>query len=63
MFDRLDRVYVNDRARAALGCEPVWTFAYALDRLAAGEPSQSALAHAVGAKGYHDAPFGPYAVR
>jgi len=47
------RVYVDDRARAALGWEPRWTFARALERLAAGEDPRSDLARAVGAKGYH----------
>jgi UDP-glucose 4-epimerase len=56
----LDRVYVNDAARAALGWEPRWTFAAALDHLRRGLPTRSALALAVGAKGYHPHPFGVY---
>jgi nucleoside-diphosphate-sugar epimerase len=43
MFGVIDRVYVNDRARASLG----W---------------RSPLARAVGAKGYHAVPTGPYTV-
>lgn len=59
----LDRVYVNDAARAALGWEPRWTFAAALDLLRRGLPTRSALALAVGAKGYHPHPFGVYTTR
>lgn len=59
----LDRVYVNDRARALLGWAPRWDFAHALERLRAGEPPRSALAVAVGAKGYHPQPHGPYTTR
>jgi nucleoside-diphosphate-sugar epimerase len=60
MLDRLDRVYVNDRARAALGWEPRWDFRRAIARLAAGEDPRSHLARAVGAKGYHPESFGVY---
>jgi len=50
--DRLDRVYVNERARTVLRWEPRWTFRHAVARLAAGEDPRSPLALAVGAKGY-----------
>jgi UDP-glucose 4-epimerase len=63
MFDSLDRVYDNARARAELGWRPRWDFAYALERLAAGEPARSELALAVGAKGYHPVSTGPYTER
>jgi UDP-glucose 4-epimerase len=63
MFDRLDRVYVNDRARALLGWEPRYDFGFALERLAAGADPRSALALAVGAKGYHAESFGIYTTR
>ncbi len=63
MFPTLDRVYVNDRARAALGWEPRHDFRAALERLRAGEDPRSPLARAVGAKGYHAQPFGPYTTR
>jgi UDP-glucose 4-epimerase len=63
MFPRLDRVYVNDRARDALGWTPRYDFAAALDRLAAGEDPRSPLAVEVGAKGYHAVSFGPYTTR
>src|SRR3954452_2507321 len=42
--DRLDRVYVNARAREQLGWRPVWDFAHAIERLAAGDPPRSELA-------------------
>ena len=63
MFPRLDRVYVNARARAVLGWVPRHDFASALERLAAGEDPRSALTLAVGAKGYHAESFGPYTTR
>jgi UDP-glucose 4-epimerase len=63
MFPRIDRVYVNGRARADLGWEPRYDFRRALDLLRAGEEPRSALAVAVGAKGYHPTPTGVYTVR
>jgi UDP-glucose 4-epimerase len=53
MFEGLDRVYVNAKARAELGWRPRWDFARVLERLANGEEPRSALAREVGAKGYH----------
>ena len=63
MFASVDRVYVNDAARADLGWTPEYDFRRALDLLAAGRPPRSDLALAIGAKGYHAAPTGPYTVR
>jgi UDP-glucose 4-epimerase len=63
MFPSIDRVYDNARARADLGWEPRYDFGAALDRLRAGEEPRSALAVAVGAKGYHPETTGPYTVR
>jgi UDP-glucose 4-epimerase len=60
MIPRLDRVYVNTRARAALGWEPEHDFAWALDRLRSGEHTQSALAFEIGAEGYHGEPTDVY---
>jgi UDP-glucose 4-epimerase len=60
MFPSIERVYVNRRAREDLGWEPRYDFAYALDRLRAGEEPRSALAAEIGAKGYHAVPTGPY---
>ena len=63
MFGVIDRVYVNDRARAALGWRPRYDFRTVLDRLKAGQDPRSPLAQAVGAKGYHAVPTGPYTIR
>jgi nucleoside-diphosphate-sugar epimerase len=63
MFGVIDRVYVNDRARAALDWRPRHDFRWVLDRLKAGQDPRSPLARAVGAKGYHAVPTGPYTVR
>jgi UDP-glucose 4-epimerase len=63
MFPRLDRVYVNARAREVLGWAPRHDFGSALERLADGEDPRSPLALAVGAKGYHAESFGPYTTR
>jgi UDP-glucose 4-epimerase len=49
----IDRVYVNERARAELGWQPRHDFAGALERLQRGVSHQSELALAVGSKGYH----------
>lgn len=63
MFPSLDRVYVNDRARADLGWTPRYGFRHILDRVDAGEDPRSPLARTIGAKGYHDRPTGPYTAR
>jgi nucleoside-diphosphate-sugar epimerase len=63
MFPRIDRVYVNDRARAELGWSPRYDFGHALELLRAGEPARSSLATSVGAKGYHPVTTGPYTTR
>jgi nucleoside-diphosphate-sugar epimerase len=63
MFGHIDRVYVNERARADLGWSPVYDFRRVLDLLKAGEDPRSPLARAVGAKGYHPVTTGPYTVR
>jgi nucleoside-diphosphate-sugar epimerase len=64
MFNGIDRVYVNEKARKELGWQPVYDFNYVIERLKAGEDLQSPLAKAVGAKGYHVETFedGPYPV-
>jgi len=64
MFPGIDRVYVNERARAELGWTPRFDFRHVLDRLAGEEDIFSPLARAVGSKGYHDETFGdtPYPV-
>lgn len=63
MFDEIDRVYVNDRARTVLGWQPTYDFAHVLSALTAGEDLRSPLARAVGVKGYHAESTGPYTVR
>ena len=63
MFPAIDRVYVNDRARAELGWAPRYDFGHALGLLRAGEIPRSALATSVGAKGYHPVTTGPYTTR
>ena len=63
MLPSLERVYVNARARAELGWAPRYDFGEVLARLEAGEDHRSPLAAAVGAKGYHAEPTGPYTVR
>lgn len=60
MFPRLDRVYVNDRARRELGWTPRYDFRHVLDRLRAGDDPRSPLARAVGAKGHHPVSAGVY---
>jgi UDP-glucose 4-epimerase len=64
MFPGVDRVYVNARARAALGWKPRHDFARAIERLRVGEAPGSELARLVGSKGYHQSAFaeGPYPV-
>jgi nucleoside-diphosphate-sugar epimerase len=63
MFDSIERVYVNERARRELGWEPRYGFGQALDALAAGRDPRSELALSIGAKGYHAASTGVYTVR
>ncbi|MEH2541171.1 MULTISPECIES: NAD-dependent epimerase/dehydratase family protein [unclassified Bradyrhizobium] len=64
MIPGIDRVYVNDRARAELGWQPRHDFRALIARLRAGEDIRSSLAREVGSKGYHDRVFreGPYPV-
>ncbi len=63
-FPRIDRVYVNDRARAELGWTPQYDFAFALQCLEHGQDFRSTLSREVGSKGYHETRFdeGPYPV-
>src|SRR3954451_1227606 len=63
MFESLERVYDNARAREQLGWEPRYDFATAIEALAAGEDPRSRLALEVGAKGYHEESTGPYTSR
>jgi nucleoside-diphosphate-sugar epimerase len=65
MFPRIDRVYVNQRARADLGWQPRYDFRYLVERLKSGDRLRSPLAQLVGSKGYHAESFleGPYPVK
>jgi UDP-glucose 4-epimerase len=64
MFDAVDRVYVNAKARAELHWQPRHDFAAVIERLGQGGDHRSALAQAIGRKGYHATTFtgGPYPV-
>jgi UDP-glucose 4-epimerase len=64
LLPEIDRVYVNDRARADLRWQPRYDFAHVLECLGAGRDFRSALAREVGSKGYHARSFpeGPYPV-
>ena len=57
LFPRLDRVYVNERARTLLGWAPKYDFAYVLRCLREGRDFRSALSREVGVKGYHGEEF------
>jgi UDP-glucose 4-epimerase len=62
MFENIDRVYVNAKARRELGWQPRHDFAALIARLGNGDDIASELARAIGRKGYHDRAFGekPY---
>jgi UDP-glucose 4-epimerase len=64
MFPSIERVYVNTRARDALGWKPKYDFQHVLDSLKAGLDPRSSIARSVGTKGYHAHTFaqGPYPV-
>jgi len=64
MFDRIDRIYVNEAARNDLGWQPKYDFEYVLNCLENGEFPRSRITRLVGSKGYHERTFseGPYPV-
>lgn len=64
MVPRIDRVYVNARAREELGWQPRHDFGALLKRLRADQDFRSPLARLVGSKGYHAETFadGPFPV-
>jgi UDP-glucose 4-epimerase len=64
LFPGIDRVYVNDKARAELGWQPRYDFSAAIQRLSSGQDYRSPLTLAIGSKGYHAVDFasGPYPV-
>jgi UDP-glucose 4-epimerase len=63
-FPSIDRVYINHQAMAELGWRPKYDFHHVLKSLRLGQDFRSALALAVGSKGYHATVFqgGPYPV-
>lgn len=64
LFPKIDRVYVNERARRELGWRPEYDFAHVLQSLRDGTDFRSRLAQEVGSKGYHEEQFeeGPFPV-
>lgn len=64
MFPKIDRVYVNEKARIDLGWQPKYDFKHVLSSLEYGKDFRSPLAMLVGVKGYHKTTFkeGPYPV-
>ena len=64
MFPSIGRVYDNARARADLGWRPKYDFQHVIESLKSNRDPRSALAQAIGSKGYHDETFedGPYPV-
>jgi hypothetical protein len=64
MIPDIDRVYVNDKARAELGWQPRHDFRALIARLKVDGDVLSPLARRIGAKGYHERTFteGPYPV-
>jgi len=52
MVPRVDRVYVNERARRELGWRPRYDFGFLIARLAEGGDYRSPLARRIGSKGY-----------
>jgi UDP-glucose 4-epimerase len=64
LFPTVSRVYVNQLARSELAWEPKYDFRHVLECLRQNRDFRSALARAVGSKGYHDRTFaeGPYPV-
>jgi nucleoside-diphosphate-sugar epimerase len=65
MLPCIDRVYVNEKARAELGWKPKYDFRYVLDCIRHGNDFRSELSKSIGIKGYHATVFehGPYPVR
>jgi len=64
MLPEIDRVYVNEKARAVLGWKPKYDFRYVLGCIKQGKDFRSQLSQRVGVKGYHLQAFedGPYPV-
>jgi nucleoside-diphosphate-sugar epimerase len=62
MFESIDRVYVNEKARSDLRWRPKYDFQHVVTQIKAGNEPGSALAQTIGCKGYHRESFadGPY---
>ena len=54
MFHGLGRVYINAKARTALGWQPKYDFAHVLESLKSDQDFRSELSIQIGAKGYHE---------
>ena len=65
LLPKIDRVYVNEKARRDLGWKPKYDFGYVLDCMAKGKDFRSRLSLDIGIKGYHAETFaeGPYPVQ
>ena len=57
LFQGIDRVYINLKARTELGWQPRHDFSAAIRSLPAGEDHRSPLAIAIGSKRYHSIDF------
>lgn len=64
MFEKIDRVYINEAARRDLLWQPKYDFFHILACLNAGAFPKSRISEQVGSKGYHEEVFndGPYPV-
>ncbi len=64
MFQGIDRVYINSKARKDLKWEPKYNFTHVLSHLRKGTDPRSPLARVIDSKGYHSVIFdeGPYPV-
>ncbi len=65
MSPRIDRVYVNDKARKELEWQPIYDFKHVLELVKDSQDFNSEIARNVGIKGYHQRKFkqGPYPVK
>lgn len=65
MLPKIDRVYVNEKARKELDWIPKYDFNYVLNCIKNGGDFRSKLSLEIGVKGYHEEKFkeGPYPVK
>ena len=57
MFPRIDRVYINEKARTKLGWKPKYDFSHVLECLKQDKDFRSQLSINVRMKGYHSKTF------